>query len=46
MTHSIDLHESVYTDRTQPLKAGMVVTIEPGIFFDIFVNKTDSMDDH
>ena len=41
--HAIDLHESAYTDRTQPLKAGMVITIEPGIFFDIFVNKADSI---
>ena len=43
VAHAIDLHESAYTDRTQPLKAGMVITIEPGIFFDIFVNKADSI---
>ncbi|GJE84829.1 peptidase M24 [Phanerochaete sordida] len=28
----IDLHESAHLDRNAPLKAGMVVTIEPGIY--------------
>ncbi|KAI0346938.1 peptidase M24 [Trametopsis cervina] len=28
----IDLHESAHFDRNQPLKAGMVITIEPGIY--------------
>ncbi|EMD41148.1 hypothetical protein CERSUDRAFT_121692 [Gelatoporia subvermispora B] len=28
----IDLHESNYTDRHEPLKTGMVVTVEPGVY--------------
>ncbi|KAF9526256.1 peptidase M24 [Crepidotus variabilis] len=28
----IDLHESTYLDRSAPLKAGMVITIEPGLY--------------
>ncbi|KAH9853384.1 peptidase M24, structural domain-containing protein [Lenzites betulinus] len=28
----IDLHESSHTERDAPLKAGMVVTIEPGVY--------------
>ncbi|KAJ3558616.1 hypothetical protein NM688_g819 [Phlebia brevispora] len=28
----IDLHESTHFERNEPLKAGMVVTIEPGIY--------------
>ncbi|OCH84592.1 hypothetical protein OBBRIDRAFT_741300 [Obba rivulosa] len=28
----IDLHESTYIDRHEPLKAGMVVTVEPGVY--------------
>lgn len=34
LTHSIgiDLHESSHIDRSAPLKEGMVITIEPGIY--------------
>ncbi|OBZ71886.1 Intermediate cleaving peptidase 55 [Grifola frondosa] len=28
----IDLHESSHFDRNEPLKAGMVITIEPGVY--------------
>ncbi|THG99550.1 hypothetical protein EW026_g2826 [Hermanssonia centrifuga] len=28
----IDLHESTHFERNEPLKTGMVVTIEPGIY--------------